>query len=62
MLQLMTHTAGFTYGFGNTVVDKMYHDQQVLHSANLQEMINKLAKLPLLYQPGTRWVYSISDR
>jgi CubicO group peptidase (beta-lactamase class C family) len=60
MLQLMTHTAGFTYGFGNTLVDKMYHDQQVLHSVNLQEMIDKLAKLPLLYQPGTRWVYSIS--
>jgi len=60
MLQLMTHTAGFTYGFGSSVVDKMYHDQQVLHSANLQEMIGKLAKLPLLYQPGTRWVYSIS--
>jgi len=60
MLQLMTHTAGFTYGFGGDLVDKMYHDQQVLHSATLQEMINKLAKLPLLYQPGTRWVYSIS--
>ena len=60
MLQLMTHTAGFTYGSGSDVVDKMYHDQQVVHSATLQEMINKLAKLPLLYQPGTRWVYSIS--
>lgn len=60
MLQLMTHTAGFTYGSGSDVVDKMYHDQQVVHSATLQEMISKLAKLPLLYQPGTRWVYSIS--
>jgi CubicO group peptidase (beta-lactamase class C family) len=60
MLQLMTHTAGFSYGFGYELVDKMYRDQQVLHSATLQEMINKLAKLPLLYQPGARWVYSIS--
>jgi CubicO group peptidase (beta-lactamase class C family) len=60
MLQLMTHTAGFTYGSGSDLVDKMYHDQQVLHSASLQEMINKLGKLPLLYQPGTRWVYSLS--
>ncbi len=60
MLQLMTHTAGFTYGFGSSVVDKMYHDQQVLHSHTLQEMIEKLAKIPLLYEPGTRWVYSIS--
>ena len=23
-------------------------------------MIDKLAKIPLLYQPGTRWVYSVS--
>ncbi len=60
MLQLMTHTAGFTYGFGTSVVDKMYHDQQVLHSRTLQEMIEKLAKIPLLYEPGTRWVYSLS--
>jgi len=61
MRELMTHTAGFTYGFfGNTLVDKMYQDQQVLQSQSLQEMIDKLAKIPLLYQPGTRWVYSVS--
>ena len=31
MRELMTHTAGFTYGFfGTTLVDKMYMDQQVL--------------------------------
>src|SRR5208283_472061 len=40
MHELMTHTAGFTYGFfGNTVVDKMYVDQKVLQSSSLQEMI-----------------------
>jgi CubicO group peptidase (beta-lactamase class C family) len=61
MHDLMTHTAGFTYGlFGNTLVDKMYLDQQVWQSRSLQEMIDKLAKIPLLYQPGTRWVYSVS--
>jgi CubicO group peptidase (beta-lactamase class C family) len=61
MHELMTHTAGFTYGFfGNTPVDKMYQDQQVLQSKSLQDMIDKLAKIPLLYQPGTRWVYSVS--
>src|SRR5208337_293359 len=61
MHELMTHTAGFTYGFfGNSLVDKMYKDQQVLESQSLQEMIDKLAKTPLLYQPGTRWVYSVS--
>jgi CubicO group peptidase (beta-lactamase class C family) len=61
MKELMTHTAGFTYGlFGNTPVDKMYVEQQVLGSQSLQQMIDKLAKTPLLYQPGTRWVYSVS--
>jgi len=60
MVQLMTHTAGFSYGFGNHVVDKMYRDKGVLKSSTLQEMIDKLAKLPLLYEPGTRWVYSLS--
>ena len=61
MRELMTHTAGFTYGFfGNTPVDKMYRDCSVLQSQNLQEMIDKLAKLPLLYQPGKGWTYSVS--
>jgi CubicO group peptidase (beta-lactamase class C family) len=61
MRELMSHTAGFTYGiFGHTPVDKMYQDEHVLQSQSLQVMIGKLAKIPLLYQPGTRWEYSVS--
>lgn len=61
MRELMTHTAGFTYGlFGDTPVDKLYRDAKPLASKNLQEMIGKLAKLPLLYQPGKGWTYSVS--
>jgi CubicO group peptidase (beta-lactamase class C family) len=61
MRELMSHTAGFTYGyFGDTPVDKMYRDIQPLNSANLQEFISKMAKLPLLYQPGKGWTYSMS--
>ena len=61
MRELMSHTAGFTYGFfGNTPVDKMYQDAQPLNSANLHEFIGKLSKLPLLYQPGKGWNYSVS--
>src|ERR1700722_20149476 len=61
MSELMTHTAGFTYGFfGNTPVDKMYNEQKVMQSHSLQGLIDKLAKIPLLYQPGTRWEYSVS--
>jgi len=61
MQELMDHTAGFTYGvFGNGPVDKMYQSMGVMQSKSLQDMIDKLAKIPLLYQPGTKWVYSVS--
>jgi CubicO group peptidase (beta-lactamase class C family) len=61
MRELMSHTAGFTYGFfGDTSVDRLYRDVQLLNSKNLQEFIEKIAKLPLLYQPGKGWTYSVS--
>src|SRR5271163_2970751 len=61
MGELMTHTAGFTYGvFGDGPVDKLYQSTGVMQSKSLQDMIDKLAKIPLLYQPGSRWVYSVS--
>jgi len=61
MRELMSHTAGFTYGFfGDTPVDKMYRDAHLFESKNLEEFIGKLANLPLLYQPGKGWTYSVS--
>jgi CubicO group peptidase (beta-lactamase class C family) len=61
MGELMSHSAGFTYGFfGSTPVDKMYQEADLLNSPTLQEFIGRLAKLPLLYQPGEGWVYSVS--
>ncbi|MGE0623773.1 MAG: serine hydrolase domain-containing protein [Pseudomonadales bacterium] len=61
MGELMSHTAGFTYGFfGDTAVDKLYREDNPLGKPNLQAFIERMAKLPLLYQPGTRWVYSVA--
>jgi len=61
MQELMTHTAGFVYGyFGNTPVDQAYKKAGVMESKTLQEFIDKLSKIPLAYQPGTQWVYSAS--
>ena len=61
MGELMSHNAGFTYGlFGNTPVDRMYRADNPLDAPSLQAFIGKMAKLPLLYQPGERWVYSVS--
>jgi CubicO group peptidase (beta-lactamase class C family) len=61
MGELMSHSAGFTYGFfGSTPVDKMYLEAQLLNAPTLQEFIERVSKLPLLYQPGEGWVYSVS--
>ena len=61
MRELMSHTAGFTYGFfGDTPVDHMYRDAKLFQSKNLQEFIDKLAEIPLTYQPGKGWTYSVS--
>jgi len=61
MGELMSHSAGFTYGlFGNTPVDKMYQAANPLGAPSLKDFINRMAQLPLLYQPGTKWVYSVS--
>jgi CubicO group peptidase (beta-lactamase class C family) len=60
MHELMTHTAGFTSGNADTPVDKMAHDLKLDDAKSLQERIERLAQVPLLYQPGTRWVYSPS--
>jgi len=61
--ELMTHTAGFTYGFfGDTPVDELYQQAGILQTPgrNLEDFTHRLATLPLLYQPGTRWAYSVS--
>ena len=60
MRELMTHTAGFSYGNGKTPADAMYGELHVRQSKNLQEMIDRLAQIPLLYQPGKGWIYSMS--
>jgi CubicO group peptidase (beta-lactamase class C family) len=61
MQELMSHTAGFVYGFfGTGPVDEAYKAANVMQSASLHEMIDKLARIPLAYQPGSKWVYSVS--
>jgi len=60
MYELMSHSAGFTYGNGATVADKMYGELKVRDAKDLHEMIDRLAQIPLIYQPGKGWVYSMS--
>lgn len=59
---LLRHTSGLTYGFfGDSPIDKAYLRDAVLDDdSTLQEMAEKLSALPLLYQPGTSFNYSVS--
>jgi len=60
MAELMTHTAGFSYGNGKTVVDAMYEQAHLMQAENLGEFVDRLGRLPLNYQPGRAWMYSVS--
>jgi CubicO group peptidase (beta-lactamase class C family) len=59
---LMRHTSGLTYAApGTNQVKQSYLDMKVNdRNQTLAEMADKLAKLALMYQPGTTWEYSMS--
>jgi len=59
---LMRHTSGITYGFfGDSLVKKAYTDSQITRGDfDNAEFADRIAKLPLAYQPGTTWDYSHS--
>jgi CubicO group peptidase (beta-lactamase class C family) len=59
---LMRHTSGLTYGtMGKSLVKQTYNDAKLFdQSQTLAEVVSKLSKLPLAYQPGTTWDYGMS--
>jgi len=61
---LLTHTSGLTYGFMDaTPIDALYREGGIdfqLSDLSLAEVVEKLAALPLLAQPGTAWNYSVA--
>ncbi|MFI6493389.1 serine hydrolase domain-containing protein [Streptomyces sp. NPDC050564] len=62
---LLTHTAGLTFGFYHShPVDALYRDagmeSSVPPGANLAEAIDVYASLPLQFEPGSRWNYSVA--
>ncbi|MBO9695365.1 MAG: beta-lactamase family protein, partial [Sphingopyxis sp.] len=60
MRDLMRQTSGLAYVVLDHPVDRLYRDRDVLDpESDLAAMIGKLADLPLAFQPGERWYYSI---
>ncbi len=61
MREVMSHTAGFAYGLGGTdAANQAFRDQRILGSPDLDTYIDRVAGVPLLFQPGTNWSYSTS--
>ena len=60
---LLTHTAGFTYGWGKSHVDSLYnlaYQGGIWATRSLSDMMKVLAGIPLKYKPGSQWEYSVS--
>jgi CubicO group peptidase (beta-lactamase class C family) len=60
---LLTHTSGLTYPW-NPELGKMYKDANVAHGllpydGTIRDNVNRLAALPLLFNPGERFEYSL---
>lgn len=63
---LMTHTAGLTFAFYHThPVDALYREagleSSVVPGSNLAETTDVYASLPLQFEPGTQWNYSVAS-
>ncbi|MFI4966163.1 MAG: serine hydrolase domain-containing protein [Caulobacterales bacterium] len=66
---VLSHTAGFTYGGGlpgvgiQHPIDKIYRELKVRSAGGddtMQQFLDKLGQVPLRYQPGTAWMYSLA--
>lgn len=60
---LMTHQAGFSYGFTDDAVDSAFRAAGVPVipcAITAEEYLSRLAQVPLAFEPGTGWRYSVS--
>lgn len=60
---LLTHTSGLSYPFNPGVLSREMDEQNIIFRSDqgsLAEMADRVAALPLAFQPGTRWEYSVS--
>ena len=62
---LLSHTAGLTYAFTrSSVLDEIYKvagaDPLVDPTVDLATMCERWASLPLMFEPGTAWNYSVA--
>ncbi|WP_114105616.1 serine hydrolase [Hyphomonas sp. CACIAM 19H1] len=62
MRELLLHTAGFGYGDGRPdYVSQQFMARQIDSAASSDELVEKVARILLKYQPGEAWSYSIAS-
>src|SRR4051794_14607913 len=59
---LLRHTSGLTYAqFGDSPVQMIWRDTKLMDEGQTNaELVTKLARVPLMFEPGTTWEYSMS--
>jgi CubicO group peptidase (beta-lactamase class C family) len=62
MRHVLSHSGGLTYGGTAHPVDRAYRHAGVRRDEGetLKTFVQKLANVPLRYEPGTQWLYSYS--
>ena len=61
IIDLLRHTSGFNYGRSqHEKLNEHYAAAGLEQSSNNKVFVNKLSKLPLLFEPGTDWAYGYS--
>ena len=61
--QLLTHTSGLSYPFNPGLLPEAMHARDLVFNATagtLADQTDAVAALPLAFQPGSRWEYSVS--
>ena len=61
VIDVLRHTSGLGYGWGpNTYVDSLYKSINRWALKDNAAFVKSLSKVPLYYEPGTGWRYSVS--
>ena len=64
MRQLLTHTSGLSYGLNGGLLGAAYAKESLglaFAFGGLDKMVKRIAELPLDWEPGTRWHYSVAS-
>ena len=60
---MLTHTSGLSYGFLPDNIASIYRSKEILlhSSVSLKDEVENISCCPLLFEPGSKWNYSVSS-